>query len=81
MSKFPLYTVDYISQAMSLRKPQKESLIRLDAILNTLNLRKGLNLKAALSLVHGLYGTCSDFEHSFMSLAFSLVNPASSLHT
>ncbi len=72
MSKFPQYTVDYISQAMSLRKPQKESLIRLDNILSSLNLRKGLNLKAALSLVHGLYGTCTDFEHSFMSLAFSL---------
>lgn len=72
MSKFPLYTVDYITQVMSLRKPQKESLVRLDSILDSLNLNKNINLKAALALVNSLYGTCTDFEHPFMSLAFAL---------
>ena len=36
MSKaaFAQYTIEYISGAMSLRKPQKESLVRLSNILN-----------------------------------------------
>ncbi len=72
MSKFPLYTIDYISNVMSLRKPQKESLVCLDTILKNIRLQKDMDLDFALGAVNHKYGTCSDFEHPFMSLAFSL---------
>ena len=45
---FPLYTTDYISGVMSLRKPQTKSLKILEEITNAVPLRKGMNLKAAL---------------------------------
>ena len=41
---FPLYTTDYISGVMSLRKPQKESLKILEEIVNSVQLRKDMNL-------------------------------------
>ena len=47
---FPLYTTDYISGVMSLRKPQTKSLKILEEITNAVPLRKGMNLKAALAL-------------------------------
>lgn len=71
-SDFPLYTTDYISGVMSLRKPQKESLKILEEIVNSVQLRKGMNLKAALGAVHAMYPTCSDFEREFLSLTFAL---------
>lgn len=71
-SDFPLYTTDYISGVMSLRKPQKKSLKILDEIVNSVQLRKGMNLKAALGVVHAMYPICSDFEREFMSLTFAL---------
>ena len=69
---FPLYTTDYISGVMSLRKPQKESLKILEEIVNSVQLRKGTNLKAALGAVHAMYPICSDFEREFLSLTFAL---------
>ena len=45
---FPLYTTDYISGVMSLRKPQTQSLKILEEITNAVQLRKGMNLKAAV---------------------------------
>ena len=60
--RFPLYTTDYISGVMSLRKPQTASLRILEEIVTSVNLRKGMNLKAALGSVHAMYPTCSDFE-------------------
>lgn len=69
---FPLYTTDYISGVMSLRKPQKESLKILEEIVNSVQLRKGMNLKAALGAVHAMYPICSDFEREFLSLTFAL---------
>lgn len=69
---FPQYTTDYISGVMSLRKPQTASLKILEEILNTVSLKKGMNLRAALGAVHALYPICSDFERDFMSLTFSL---------
>lgn len=69
---FPQYTTDYISGVMSLRKPQKESLKILEEIVNSVALRKGMNLKAALGAVHAMYPICSDFERGFMSLTFAL---------
>lgn len=70
--RFPLYTTDYISGVMSLRKPQTVSLKVLKEIVTSVNLRKGMNLKAALGSVHAMYPTCSDFEREFMSLTFAL---------
>ena len=49
---FPQYTTDYISGVMSLRKPQTQSLKILEEIVNSVMLRKGMNLKAALGAVH-----------------------------
>lgn len=71
-SDFSQYTTDYISGVMSLRKPQKESLKILEEIVNSVQLRKSMNLKAALGAVHAMYPICSDFEREFMSLAFAL---------
>ena len=69
---FPLYTTDYISGVMSLRKPQTQSLKILEEITNAVQLRNGMNLKAALGAVHAMYPICSDFERDFMSLTFAL---------
>ncbi|MBQ8311836.1 MAG: DEAD/DEAH box helicase family protein [Clostridia bacterium] len=69
---FPQYTTDYISGVMSLRKPQEKSLKILEEIVNSVMLRKGMNLKAALGAVHAMYPICSDFERDFMSLTFAL---------
>ena len=64
--RFPQYTTDYISGVMSLRKPQETSLKILEEILSPVNLRKGLNLKAALGSVHAMYPICTDFEREFI---------------
>lgn len=72
MSNFPQYSTDYISGVMSLRKPQTASLKILEEILNSVTLRKGMNLRGALGAVHALYPICSDFERDFMSLTFAL---------
>lgn len=69
---FPQYTTDYISGVMSLRKPQTASLKILEEIVNSVSMRKGMNLKAALGAVHAMYPICSDFEREFMSLTFAL---------
>lgn len=72
MSNFPQYTTDYITGVMSLRKPQEKSLKILEEILNSVSLKKGMNLRGALGAVHTLYPICSDFERGFMSLTFAL---------
>lgn len=69
---FPQYTTDYISGVMSLRKPQTHSLKILEEIVNSVTLRKDMNLTAALDAVHAMYPTCSDFERDFLSLTFAL---------
>ena len=71
-SDFSLYTTDYISGVMSLRKPQKKSLEILHEILSNVNLKKGMNQKVALGAVHALCPTCTDFDREFMSLTFAL---------
>ena len=70
--RFPQYTTDYINGVMSLRKPQKDSLKILEAILNSVTLRKDMNLRGALGAVHVMYPICTDFERDFMSLTFAL---------
>lgn len=66
------YTTEYISGVMSLRTPQKDSLAILDDIMTNLNIRKDMNLKAALGSIHSLYPICSDFEREFLSITFAL---------
>jgi len=66
------YTVDFLSGAMSLRKPQAESLEILDKILDAIELRKNINLSEALAKVHAIRNTCTDFEREFVSLTFAL---------
>lgn len=70
--RFPQYTTDYISGVMSLRKPQTASLKILEDILESVSLRKGMNLRGALGAVHAMYPICTDFERDFMSLTFAL---------
>lgn len=74
MSKavFSQYTVEYISGAMSLRKPQKESLVRLSNILNHVELNKSNDIMSVLKTVNSLYPTCTSFERKFMSMTFAL---------
>lgn len=70
--RFPQYTTDYISGVMSLRKPQTASLKILEDILESVSLRKGMNLRGALGAVHAMFPICTDFERDFMSLTFAL---------
>lgn len=68
-----LYTVSHISGAMSLRKPQIDSLIVLDKILNCVSLLKNDEpIDDKLEAVKSLYPTCTNFERDFMSLTFAL---------
>lgn len=69
---YPEYNVDYISNVMSLRKPQKQSVRILDSILEDIELSKSVNLTNAKDDIHGMFPIFSDFEHSFMSLTFAL---------
>ena len=66
------YSVDYVAGVMSLRKPQKESLIRLEKIWNAADIRKGADLADNLARGKELYPLCKDFERAFPSLAFAL---------
>ena len=70
--EFPQYTTDYIAGVMSLRKPQKESLKRLEQITEAIPLRKDMDLKKALECVGGMFPTCSAFERAFLSVTFAL---------
>jgi type III restriction enzyme len=72
MNNFEIYTTDYISGVMSLRKPQNKSLEILDNILNNVTPSKNLDLKEALNKVKALYPICTNFEREFMSLSFVL---------
>ena len=72
------YDLDVIGGRMSLRKPQREALARLDKILSCVKLDKpdetGVlpQCKEKLTVVHELYPICTDFERDFFSLAFAL---------
>ena len=72
---YPEYNVDYISNVMSLRKPQKQSVKILDSILDDIELSKSVNLGDAQDNIHDVYPIFSDFEHSFMSLTLTSFVP------
>ena len=69
---YPEFNVDYITNVMSLRKPQKQSIKILDSILDDIELSKSIDLKKAQDNIHDVYQLFSDFEHPFMSLTFAL---------
>ena len=73
------YSPAHISGAMSLRKPQIESLKVLDKILSCVSPNSSLDstslhekLQENLESVKSLYPTCTDFERDFMSITFAL---------
>lgn len=70
--QFPEYSVDYISNVMSLRKPQIQSIKILNDILANITLSKNLDLNSAKSIITNMYQIFSEFEHDFMSLTFAL---------
>ena len=67
---FPEYTVDYISNVMSLRIPQKRSVSILDSILQEIELSKNTDLIKAQRTINDVYPIFKEFEHDFMSIAF-----------
>lgn len=69
---FQEYTIEYISNVMALRKPQKRSLKILNSILDEIKLGKNIDLVSAKDEIHNQYPIFSDFEHDFMSLTFAL---------
>ena len=49
---YPEYSIDMISNVMSLRKPQERSLKILDAVLDEFDLSKNLDVEMACEYVH-----------------------------
>lgn len=69
---FPQYTTEYISNTMSLRKPQEKSLKILQQIMDHVELGKTGSYEKLLEHVNEMYPTCTDFEREFPSIAFVL---------
>ncbi|WP_186172332.1 DEAD/DEAH box helicase [Burkholderia gladioli] len=65
-------TVRTISQRLSLRKPQVDSLEILADVASKIALEKGGDPAAALAAIRDLYPSVTDFEHEFPSLCFAL---------
>lgn len=65
-------TVRTISQRLSLRKPQVDSLEILADVASRIALEKVGNPAAALAAISDLYPSVTDFEHEFPSLCFAL---------
>ena len=61
-----------ISQRLSLRKPQSESLEILADVVSRIEMTKGGDGAAALAAIRDLYPTVEDFEREFPSLCFAL---------
>ena len=69
---YPEFNIDTISNVMSLRKPQKQSVKILDSILDEIQLGKDINLQNAADSIHDVYPIFKEFEHTFMSMTFAL---------
>jgi type III restriction enzyme len=65
-------TARTISQRLSLRKPQSESLEILADVVGRIELSKGSDTAAALAVIRDLYPSVEDFEREFPSLCFAL---------
>ena len=64
--------VNNISGRLSLRPPQRDSLVILDRICEILLNHKNPNRSAQLTAIQNAYPTVTDFEREFPSLCFSL---------
>ncbi len=65
-------SVRTISQRLSLRKPQSDSLEILADVLGRINLSKDADPEATLASIRDSYPTVEAFEHEFPSLCFAL---------
>lgn len=65
-------TTQYIKQRLSLRDPLQESLDIVARLADELALKKEVNLEEELEKVKALFPTCTDFDRTFPSLAFSI---------
>jgi type III restriction enzyme len=65
-------TVRTISQRLSLRKPQSDSLEILADVASKIALSKGGDTAAALTAIRDFYPSVEDFEREFPSLCFAL---------
>lgn len=61
-----------ISQRLSLRSPQEQSLAILADVVSKSDLSKDVDLKAALDTIQAGYPSVTDFERDFPSLCFAL---------
>lgn len=66
------YNTKYINNALSLRTPQKESLIVFEKICDILSLKKEVNLEEELEKIKKISSTLTDFERDFPSICFAL---------
>lgn len=66
------FNTKYISNALSLREPQKESLLIFDKICDALELKKEVDLNAELEKVRAICPTITSFEREFPSICFAL---------
>lgn len=65
-------TVRTISQRLSLRKPQSDSLEILADVLSRVDLTKGYDAEVALAAIRDTYPSVEAFEHDFPSLCFAV---------
>ena len=65
-------TINAISNRLSLRTPQRESLEILAKLIEELDLSKDADLDTGMKTVASLYPTFKEFERSFPSLCFAL---------
>jgi type III restriction enzyme len=65
-------TVNFLSNQLSLRKPQRDSLQILSDVLSQLGLSKDPDLQHWLSVIQQQYPTVKAFEREFPSLCFAL---------
>ena len=70
--RFYSYYSKYISNVLSLRDPQHESLEIFAKLCDVLSLSKNPDLKVELEAVHSLFPTLSSFEREFPSFCFAL---------
>ena len=64
--------VNAIAGRLSLRAPQRDSLVILDRLTEILPPKKGSDIAAALEIIRSEYPTVTDFEREFPSLCFAL---------
>ena len=64
--------VNSISARLSLREPQRQSLEILASVVDSIELKKGIDVDVALQVIRKAYPTVTDFERDFPSMCFAL---------